>query len=50
MTRAPLTSAAFDDFLATLARIRDDYVNNAERDHDELESVEGFAYGFYFET
>ena len=44
MTRAPLTTATFDDFLATLARIRDDYVNSAERDHDELETVEGFGY------
>jgi hypothetical protein len=44
MTRAPLTTAAFDDFLGTLARIRDEYVNSEARDHDELETVEGFGY------
>jgi hypothetical protein len=44
MTRAPSTTAAFDDFLATLARIRDEYVQNAERDHDELEAIEGYGY------
>src|SRR4051812_17716462 len=43
-SRAALTTAAFDDFLATLARIRDEYVNGADRDHDELETVEGFGY------
>src|SRR3954454_9266596 len=43
-SRAASTTAAFDDFLATLARIRDEYVNGADRDHDELETVEGFGY------
>jgi hypothetical protein len=44
MSRAPLTTAAFDRLLATLARIRDEYVNGEGRGFDELESVEGFAY------
>ena len=44
MSRAPLTTAAFDTLLETLARIRDEYVNNEARGFDELEAVEGFAY------
>lgn len=44
MTRAPLTTAAFDELLGTLARIRDGYVNAEARGFDELETVEGFAY------
>ena len=44
MTPAPLTTAAFDGLLATLAKIRDDYVNSEVRGHDELETVEGFGY------
>jgi hypothetical protein len=44
MTAAPLTTAAFDALLHTLGRIRDEYVDNPVRQHDELEAVEGFAY------
>ena len=44
MSRAPLTTAAFDGLLGTLARIRDEYLNAEGRDFDELETVEGFAY------
>lgn len=44
MTAAPLTTAAFDGLLGTLAKIRDEYVNSEVRGHDELETVEGFAY------
>jgi hypothetical protein len=44
MTAAPLTTAAFDALLQTLGRIRDEYVDNPVRQHDELETVEGFAY------
>ena len=44
MTAAPLTTAAFDGLLGTLAKIRDEYVNSEVRGHDELEAVEGFGY------
>lgn len=44
MTRAPLTTAAFDELLGTLARIRDGYVNAEARGFDELETLEGFTY------
>ena len=44
MTAAPLSTAAFDALLQSLGRIRDEYVNNPVRQHDELEAVEGFAY------
>lgn len=44
MTAAPLTTAAFDTLIGTLGRIRDEYVNNPARGHDELETLEGFAY------
>jgi hypothetical protein len=39
-----LTTAAFDGLLGTLARIRDEYLNNEDRTFDELETLEGFAY------
>ena len=44
MTRAPQTAAAFDSLLGSLARIRDDYIDNDARSHDELETVEGYGY------
>lgn len=44
MTRAPMSTAAFDRLLTSLARIRDDYVNAETRGHDEVETVEAFAY------
>lgn len=44
MSQAPLTKAAFDALLGTLARIGDEYVNNPARGHDERESIEGYAY------
>lgn len=44
MTQAPLTKAAFDALLGTLARIGDEYVNNPARGHDTLETIEGYAY------
>jgi hypothetical protein len=44
MTAAPLSTAAFDALLQSLGRIRDEYVNNPVRGHDELEAVEGLAY------
>ena len=44
MTAAPLTTAAFDGLLGSLAKIRDEYVNSEVRGHDERETVEGFSY------
>ena len=44
MSKAPLTTAAFDGLLATLGRIRDEYLGSPERDFDELETLEGFQY------
>jgi hypothetical protein len=44
MARAPLTTAAFDALLASLAKIRDEYLHDEARAHDELETVEGFGY------
>lgn len=44
MTLAPKTREAFDELLATLAEIRDDYVNAPDRAHDQLEAVEGYRY------
>ena len=44
MTRAPLTAAAFDALLGSLTRIRDEYIDNDAREHDELETVEGYGY------
>ena len=44
MTRAPLTTAAYAEFLDTLAAVRDDYVLAASRGFDELETVEAFRY------
>ena len=42
--RAPESTAAFDELIALLGDIRDDYLRSAERFHDELEVVEGFRY------
>jgi hypothetical protein len=44
MSRAPKTEAAFTDLLATLGRIRDEYVNSPGRGFDELEALEAYAY------
>jgi hypothetical protein len=44
MTRAPQTTAAFDELLAALAAARDGYVLAEERGLSELEAVEGFRY------
>ena len=44
MTRAPETTAAFDDLLAALAAARDEYVLDPARGFSELEAVEGFRY------
>ena len=44
MARAPKTTAAFDELLATLHEARDAYVLSEERHLDELEVVEGFRY------
>jgi len=44
MSRAPLTTAAFDGLLETLARIRDGYLHDEARGFDEIEALEGFAY------
>src|SRR5688500_15159976 len=44
MTKAPLATAAFDGLLRTLAEIRDGYVQDAARDFDETEVLEGYQY------
>lgn len=44
MGNAPLTAAAFDRLLATLGRIRDEYVDDPRRGFDELETLEAYAY------
>ena len=44
MTHAPQSAAAFDSLIATLQQARDAYVLNDDRQHDELEAVEGFRY------
>ena len=44
MSRAPKTAEAYGRLLATLARIQTDYVESAERDFDELETLEAYMY------
>ncbi len=44
MTHAPESTAAFDELLALLGEIRDQYVLSKARFDDELEVVEGFRY------
>lgn len=44
MNRAPKTTEAFDQLIATLAEIRDGYVLNEERFTDDLDVVEGYRY------
>jgi hypothetical protein len=44
MTHAPQSTAAFDELLALLADVRDQYVLSSERFDEELDSVEGFRY------
>lgn len=43
MKPVPQTTAAFDALLETLARIRDEYVLDANRHRDDVEMLEGFA-------
>jgi hypothetical protein len=42
--RAPETTAAFDELIALLGEVRDNYVRSAERFGDELDVVEGYRY------
>ncbi len=44
MNQAPKTTAAFDELIALLQLIRDDYVLNGERFTDPLDVVEGYRY------
>lgn len=44
MNLAPKTTAAFDELIASLQLIRDDYVLNNERFSDPLDVVEGYRY------
>jgi hypothetical protein len=44
MNLAPKTTAAFDELIATLQLIRDNYVLNEERFTDPLDVVEGYRY------
>lgn len=44
MSRAPRSTAAFDELLATLQEARDAYVLDEERHVDELEVLEAFKY------
>jgi len=44
VNRAPKTTEAFDQLIATLAEIRDGYVLNEERFTDDLDVVEGYRY------
>jgi hypothetical protein len=44
MSLAPQSTAAFDELLALLGEIRDEYVLSAGRFDDELDVVEGFRY------
>ena len=44
MNRAPKSTQAFDELIATLTEIRDGYVLNDERFTEDLDVVEGFRY------
>ncbi len=44
MNQAPKTTAAFDELIALLQLIRDDYVLNGERFTNPLDIVEGYRY------
>ena len=44
MERAPRSTAAFDELIATLQDVRDSYVRSEERHLDEQEVVEGYRY------
>jgi hypothetical protein len=44
MNQAPKTTAAFDELIAALQLIRDDYALNEERFTDPLDVVEGYRY------
>ncbi len=44
MSRAPRSRAAFDRLIATIAEVRDGYVDADGRGFDELEALEGYRY------
>jgi hypothetical protein len=44
MAHAPQSTAAFDELLALLGDVRDQYVRSAERFDDELDVIEGYRY------
>jgi hypothetical protein len=44
VNRAPKTTEAFDELIATLTEIRDGYVLNEERFTDDIDVVEGYRY------
>jgi hypothetical protein len=44
MDRAPLSTQVFNDLIATLVEIRDQYVLSSERFPDDLDAVEGYRY------
>lgn len=44
MTHAPESTAAYDELLALLAEVRDEYVLSTRRFTDELDVVEGYRY------
>jgi hypothetical protein len=41
---APRTTAAFDELIAALQEIRDDYVNSSDRFDDPIDVLEGYRY------
>ncbi len=47
MPLAPQSTEAFNQLIRLLADVRDDYVLSPERNRDELDAVEGFAYVFH---
>jgi hypothetical protein len=44
MAHAPQSTAAFDELLALLGVVRDQYVRSAERFDDEIDVIEGYRY------
>jgi len=47
MPLAPQSTEAFNQLIRLLADVRDDYVLSRERNPDEIDAVEGFAYAFH---
>ena len=47
MPLAPQSTEAFNQLIRLLADVRDDYVLSPERNRDEIDAVEGFAYVFH---